>query len=259
MTEHTFTYTEKKKIRKRINRRAKEAEERLQNISRGRTVPNKQYQLLNEAKSYNLAMVFIDINNFSKYILNNPDKEVLYMLSLFIPEAMKLVREYDGYLEKNTGDGLFAYFGFGKEPNESIADALLYLSTVRWILIKEINSILEDSNIEKISISAGATYGHVYLSRIGERDHEQELNRLTAVSPFANLAYKLEDMADEGQFLTGPRLEQYSGDLKDYLSVSHIIDGYHWYNSKLEEEVPVTVYEYRGDWESSIDVDGEVQ
>lgn len=258
MTKHTLTHSQKRRIRKRVRRRSEEAEERLQDISSGRTVPDKQNQLLNEPKSYTLCMVFLDINDFSKYILSNPDKEVLYMLSLFIPEAMKLVREYDGYLEKNTGDGLFAYFGFGKEPEESIADALKYLSTVRWILIKEINSILVDAEIEQISISAGATFGHMYLSRFGERDHEQELNRLTAVSPFANLAYQLEDIAGEGEFLTGPKLEHYSSEFREYLHLSKAIDEYNWEDPTTGEIKSVTVYEYQGDWESTINTnDGD--
>jgi class 3 adenylate cyclase len=59
-----------------------------------------------------MAVLFLDICNLSK--MNSESQaeheRVLRVLNLFIAEMLRVVREYDGEFEKNTGDGLMAYF-----------------------------------------------------------------------------------------------------------------------------------------------------
>lgn len=252
MTNVSFTFSEKKKIRKRIDRRAAELEDRLVGIPKGHKFPNKENQRLNEPKEYEVAMVFLDIDDFSNYAFKHKNKAVLYMLGLLIPEMMKLVSEYDGYFEKNTGDGLLAYFGFEKDASNSVANLLAYLSTVRWALVNEINPLLDEKGLDRISVSGGATYGKVYLTRFGERDHSQELNRLTGVSSSANIASRLEEKATDGQFLTGPNV-WYHADrptLKKLLKLTDAFNAIRWTNPDTDEPEPYQIYEYRGNWES---------
>jgi len=259
VTNTTLTHSQKRRIRKRILRRADRVEERLRDVSEGRTIPNKRNQRLNEPRQYELAMVFIDIDGFSQYVFDNNDKEVLYMLGVFIPEAMKLVREYNGYFEKNTGDGLLAYFGFGEDPTTSISNLLAYLSTVRWALSKEINPLLKEYDLSPISISGGATFGRTYLSRLGERDMEQELNRLTGVSTVANIASRLEERADEEEFLVGPNIWYHSDpdSFRQFLKPHSIFSKYTWRNPETDENEPYQIYEFQGGWEG-IDVSSTV-
>lgn len=249
MTRSTFTRSEKRKLAERINRRSAKVNERLENISRGRTLPNKENQRLNEPKEYELAIVFLDINDFSEYLLESSAEEVLYMLGVFIPEAMELVRRYDGYFEKNTGDGLLAYFGFGKAASEAITDLFDYLSTVRWALDKVINPHLVERELQPISISAGATYGQTFLQKIGVRTTSQEMNRLTAVSRAANLASRIEQLAGENEYLVGPAIfNEAPIDERDLLNPGVPLENFKWNNPHTGLDELFQTYEYVGGW-----------
>jgi class 3 adenylate cyclase len=171
-------------------------DERLEDISRGRTMPDLEDMRLYDAKKFRLGIVFIDINDFTDYTSDNPEKDVLFMLNVFIPKIMELVRDMDGAFEKNTGDGILAYFG-AEDNDETIAETvLLYYALVQVLLHIGVNPLLERYDVEPISISAGAALGHTHISRIGIHS----LNRRTAVSTTANVASKLTDIAGTNQY-----------------------------------------------------------
>jgi class 3 adenylate cyclase len=242
----------KRKIAERVGERSEEVERRLENIRSGRAAPKIEQLRLNEAKEYRLGMVFIDINGFSDYVFEHEERETLTMLGIFIPEVLEIVRDYDGYFEKNTGDGVLAYFGAETEDQEAVSTLLDYLSTVKWALANQINPALDDRGLDPISISAGATYGPAYLSRIGVKSGTQRMNRLTAVSEVANIASRLEDWADENEYLVGPRIEHFgqSTEWAEAFLYSRITE-YEWKLWSDDEPRPFIAYNFVGEWEST--------
>lgn len=62
--------------------------------------------------------MFLDICKFSARPAwtEQAQQTLLQILSLFFTEMIKIVEDYGGFVEKNTGDGLMAYFV--KEPND---------------------------------------------------------------------------------------------------------------------------------------------
>jgi len=74
---------------------------------------------------------------------------------------MELVRDFDGKLEKNTGDGILAYFGAGEDDGDAVETLLEYIATVKWALKYHVNPELEDNDVETISISTGSAYDTV--------------------------------------------------------------------------------------------------
>ncbi|SFS92624.1 adenylate/guanylate cyclase domain-containing protein [Halostagnicola kamekurae] len=184
-------------IEDRVEERVEEVEERLDEIPSGRTMPDKEDMLIGSAKKLSLGFVFIDINGFTEYCEENDEEDILMMLNIFIPEIMEIARHYDGTFEKNTGDGILVYFGSEDGDVEACQTVLLYLQTVKYALKYHINPKLEERNIVPISISAGASYGVAHISRVGVHS----LNRRTAIGNSANIASKLEDIAEEDQFL----------------------------------------------------------
>lgn len=254
MAQKNLTHSEKRDIHQSIESRIKKLNKRLGDIPNGRTTPEKKDFRLNEAKKYELGMVFIDIDGFTKYLIDHGSERVLYLLGMFVPEAMKLVQEYDGYFEKNTGDGLFAYFGFGKTPGDSIADLLQYITTVRWVVANEINPRIEELGFEPVSISSGSTFGTTHLSRIGEKAYKQELNRMTAVSTQANIAYTLENIADADEHLVGPKVHFHADNAdQDFLEFYDLNDDYSWFNPDRGETEHYSIYRYTGKWSDEAD------
>ncbi|WP_181691547.1 hypothetical protein [Natronomonas sp. LN261] len=261
MARKTLTYSQKRDVHQSLNRREDELAERLQDISTGRGHPLNWNKRLNEPKRYEIATVFIDIDHFTQYLIRNGPRATLYMIGLFIPEAMRVINEYDGHFEKNTGDGLLAYFGFGKSAQESVADVLQYITTIRWVLSHEVNPRLEQLDIEPVTVSSGATYGEAYLAEIGTPSEDSSLKRLTAVSTQVNTAFGLETQAEVDEHLVGPAIEHHADeDDHEYLRLEDVYDPYEWENPETGALEPYTIYQYIGEWiEDTVPLEGEAK
>lgn len=240
----------KEEISDRVPERASIIEERLEHIPHGRVMPDLKELSFHEARRFNLATVFVDINDSGRYLTRNGAKDTLFMLNLFIPEMMKLVEENSGYFEKNTGDGILAYFGAG-DPHEVAVDKILrYLADIKYALANHINPTLEEFEKEPISISAGAAYAEdVYISRIGVYNE----SRRVAISTAANAAFLLEQEADNNQYLVDEGVYRHAEKeqgLGKYFEWGGILENY----ERGSEETgykPAEFYKFQGHWEST--------
>ena len=230
-----------------IEGHAELVEERLEDIPDSYSMPDLEDMNLHEAKKFRLGVVFIDINDFSGYAWRNKRRDVLFMLNMFIPPIMESVRKFDGAFEKNTGDGILAYFGAGDDSDEIAETVLEYFLTAQYLLDVEVNPILEDYDVEPITMSGGAALGDVHISRIGVHS----MNRRTAVSPTANVASKLEDKAGNDQFYVSQGVAEYSEDslLGDLLVDAGTLVEYKWGSDSTEWTYPAKYYEFPNPWE----------
>lgn len=238
---------DKNEIEERVDEQAELVEERLDHIPSGYTMPDREDMRMASAKKFKLGIVFIDINNFTEYTNDNDEYDVLFMLNIFVPEIMEIVRDYDGYFEKNTGDGILAYFGVGENYEDITETVLEYFATVKYALANHINPTLEDYNITPITISGGASIGkNVYISRIGKHS----LNRRTAVGTSANSASKLEDMAETNDYLVNEGIYRYSNREDGWgqcLSDKGQLSGFTW-GSDSDGWDPQHYYNFTGIW-----------
>ncbi|EJN56900.1 adenylate/guanylate cyclase domain-containing protein [Halogranum rubrum] len=226
-----------------LDEHAELVDERLEGIPEGETMPGLEDMRLHDAKEFRLGIVFIDINDFTEYTSDNPEKDVLFMLNVFIPKAMELVREMGGAFEKNTGDGILAYFG-AEDDDETVAeDVLIFYALIQILLHCGVNPTLERYDVEPISISAAAALGTAYISRIGIHS----LNRRTAVSTTANVASKLEDLAGTNQYYVNQGIYEKS-DTEDGLGsmLEEVggLNGYRWGSDFSGWTSPSRYYEF---------------
>jgi class 3 adenylate cyclase len=236
-------------IESRVDEQAAKVEERLEHIPDSYSMPDLEDMTLHTAKKFDLGIVFVDINDFTDYTDRNDYDEVLFMLNLFVPEAMELVRDYEGYFEKNTGDGIMAYFGAGQDDEATAALVIGYLSALKYALANHINPTLGTHGIEPISISAGATMGEAYISRIGVHS----LNRRTAISVAANVASKLENASGANEFYVGEGIYEYTHDTFDenpFEKLGHFTP-YIWEDEETGERLPYHHYNFVGGWEET--------
>lgn len=242
---------DEEEIEERVQDQADTVEERLDYIPNGQTMPDREEMKLASAKEFKLGIVFIDINDFTDYTSDNDEEDVLFMLNLFIPEIMELVRDNDGYFEKNTGDGILAYFGVG-DNYDTISETILeFFATVKYTLANHINPELSNRDIEPISISGAASIGSsVYISRIGKHS----LNRRTAVATTANVASKLEEMAGENEFLVNHGINVHADpeNWGEYLKDQGEIGGYRW-GSESSGWESQHYYKFTGIWSATDD------
>ncbi|EMA56330.1 adenylate/guanylate cyclase domain-containing protein [Halococcus thailandensis] len=240
----------KEEIEERTDDQAELVQERLEHIPNGRTMPDREDMLMASAKKFKLGIVFVDINDFTAYSGDNSERDVLFMLNLLIPEIMEIVRDYDGYFEKNTGDGILAYFGVGDDYDTIAETVLEYFATVKYSLANHIVPTLEDNDVEPVTISGGASMGkNVHISRIGKHS----LNRRTAVGTTANIASKLENRASTNQYFVNEGIYQHS-DKEDgwgqYLTDKGAFESYRW-GSDSSGWTQQHYYHFSGIWSST--------
>jgi class 3 adenylate cyclase len=241
-------------IEERVEERAETVEERLDHIPSSYSMPDPGDMTIGSAKDFDLGLVFLDIYDSTGYLSRNDDIDVLFMLNNFIPEVMEIVRDYDGYFEKNTGDGILAYFGAGEDHVDIAHTILEYLATVKYTLANHINPILEEYDVEPIQIKAGAAMGDVYISRIGVN----RMSRRTAVSVVANMAADLEERADKHEYLVSHHTKVDAEGCDCYPNWSQYLNDqgshgtYRYRPSSDSDWVSAHYYNFSGAWEGTI-------
>src|SRR5690242_9018684 len=78
----------------------------------GRVIPGNQDLALGTGRSLRAAVMFTDICGFSARPSANQAEQnaMLNILNFYFSEMIRIAEEYGGTVEKNTGDGLMAYF-----------------------------------------------------------------------------------------------------------------------------------------------------
>ncbi|WP_221028912.1 adenylate/guanylate cyclase domain-containing protein [Actomonas aquatica] len=179
---------------------ATQGAERLENVSGGRVAPALDDLTIGTGREVKAAISFFDIRGFTKRTsVSDSDglKRTLFMLNLVIPTMMQIVYDHGGYIEKNTGDGIMAVFGVGKEFNESSNFALDAAVVSFYALKNWVNPILQHAGIPDVEARIGIDAGTLLLSRIGMASGSaaHQRNFLTAIGPAANIASKLQGKA----------------------------------------------------------------
>ena len=84
-------------------------------VTSGRTVPSADDLVIGSGRRLKAAVMFLDISRFSsRSSEESRDQDSnLIMLMLFFSEMVRIAEDYGGTVEKNTGDGLMAYFEDG--------------------------------------------------------------------------------------------------------------------------------------------------
>lgn len=170
----------------------------------GRVVPEDEDLAIGTGKRLSMAIMFLDISGFSgrpsESALEQAD--LLRVLNLYFTEMIKIAEDYGGTVEKNTGDGLMAYFeDNGGSPPEggskrALACALTMMDTGSYL----INPILVASNIPEIKFRIAIDYGAVTVARIGP---PKRFNAIVAVGATANITCKMLAYAQPGDIILG--------------------------------------------------------
>lgn len=172
----------------------------------GRTIPDDEDLIVGTGRRLELAVMFLDICGFSSRPAENAFEQdvLLRVLSLFFSEMVRIAEDYGGTVEKNTGDGLMAYFGSGGDPaasaaKRSVACALTMLASNDYL----VRPILAASSVAPIQFRVGIDYGPVTIARLGAA---RRFNANVAIGTTANIACKLLNLAQPGEIIIGNSL-----------------------------------------------------
>lgn len=196
----TFSYSDVQESESHFDKRHTRLKELLP-IRPGRTIPDDDDLMIGDARSLKLAVLFLDICKFSTINSETLEEQtrVLTILNLFMAEMLRLIKKDGGEFEKNTGDGLMAYFK-NPSPKESAKVGLETAIALHFFNDNVITPKLGRLGIPPVSFRVGLEVGDIVLANVGVRgDHHS----IVAVGTTANVACKMMKLIDKGGIVIG--------------------------------------------------------
>ena len=235
----------------RVEKTRKQIDERLSTTA-GRVLPTESDLSIGTGRRMNMAVMFLDICRFSSRPSESQNEQefILASLNLFFSEMIKIAEDYKGQVEKNTGDGLMAYFeDGGSDPPENGTHRAVACSLTMMAAGKHlINSVLINSRIPEIQFRICIDYGNVTVAKLGA---PRRFNSIVAIGTSANIASKMLAHAGGGDILIGDAAKkQLPIDWQSRFTTLQTIDsGWNYRQSKL----PYFFYRYTGRWAKLFD------
>jgi adenylate cyclase len=214
--------------------------------SPGRVIPGDEDLAIGEGRRLNMAVMFLDISGFSKRPSETqPEQELLLkVLNLFFSEMIKIAEDYGGTVEKNTGDGLMAYFedNAGNPPENGAKRAVASALTMMLANQNLIKPILDATPVQEIAFRISIDYGIVTIARLGAA---RRFNANVAIGATANFASKMLAKANPGEIVIGETVKQkLPQDWQKYVEFVTSDTGWSYRASNL----PYPLYKYIGRW-----------
>ena len=182
---------------------------REDSVAKGRVVPEDDELTIGTGRRLDMAVMFLDVCSFSGRPSEMPAEQemMLKVLNLFFTEMVKIAEEYGGVVEKNTGDGLMAYFNDndGIPPETGCKRAVACALTMMRANALLINPILQASGVEPLKFRIGIDHGQVTVAQIGAA---RRFGSLVAIGTTANVACKMLNFADPDEIIIGETVSQ---------------------------------------------------
>jgi class 3 adenylate cyclase len=156
------------------------------------TIWNRRSEVSLSGEERVATVVFTDIRNFTKLSAGRPPAEVLAWLNMYVTEMDKVIREYDGFLNKFIGDGLMIIFGLplSQGPSE---DARLAVEASLAMLrsVTKLNELNKDNPaVPQLRIGIGMHTGTLMAGSIGSASRQE----YSVIGSTVNLASRLESL-----------------------------------------------------------------
>lgn len=221
--------------------------EREDALAGGRVIPDGADLALGRGRRLPMAIMFIDICGFSGRLAETHDEQHLMLaaLNLFFTEMIRIAEDYGGTVEKNTGDGLMAYFedNGGVPPERGCKRAVSCALTMMAARDHLISPILHASGFTPFSFRISIDYGVVTIANLGVA---RGFNSYVAIGTTANFAAKMLRNAGEQEIVIGQSVrEQLPVDWQNqYTEIHPELTGWTYRGSGL----PYLLYKYTGRW-----------
>jgi adenylate cyclase len=122
-----------------------------------------------ESKRMNVAIMFIDIRNFSRFVSGKNPEEIVHYQNKFFSIVIEAVAKYDGVVNQFLGDGCMVTFGAPvslQNPSQSAVHASLEL-------LRQLHIATENGMLEPTRIGIGIHAGEAITGNIGTATRQQ--------------------------------------------------------------------------------------
>ena len=182
-------------LRRRIVSRAE--------VAPGVTIPDDDDLVIGTGRVLSATILFVDISGFSRRPCATPrDQELmLRVLNLYFTQMVRLVEDYSGHVEKNTGDGLMAYFVDDvRRGATSTHVAMACALTMDAVNRHLISPVMRATGIDPIAYRTSMDAGSVTIARMGA---PRRFNAITAIGNVANFAASILKLIEPGEIALG--------------------------------------------------------
>lgn len=234
-------------IQKEVRRCSTKGLKRVREITKGLTMPAPSSVRIGSGKSMDAAIMFFDLENFTARSARLGNEKTLYALNIIIPQVIKIVKHWDGEIEKSTGDGIMAIFGTETRNNLTMArDPIEVAMGIRYVMENDINATLTNNGIGRFNFKIGIDMGSVLICNIGVVNN----SFLTAVGSAANRAYELQELASSNAIFIGenlftnldPKVKKFCEEKQDSSWKWHYPANY------LGKRMPYRFFDFKANW-----------
>lgn|GEM_PF-1523174 len=202
MAYQRYDWNYQKERKRRIADAAAKIAARDEAVRAGRVVPENSDLPIGTGRRVNAAVLFVDICSFTSRPSNTAEEQenLLRALSIFFTEMFRVVKDYDGVVEKNTGDGLMAYFADSADGNgaeRAVACALTMMSSNTELTAHVLKTTAP------IEFRVAIDYGPITVAQIGA---PKLFGSIVAIGITANIANKMLRFAKANQIVIGQQV-----------------------------------------------------
>ena len=158
--------------------------------------PEKYLKLGGESRV--VTVMFADIRGFTRFSERYAPTEVVEVLNLVFTELTKVVFEFGGTFDKYLGDAIMAFFGAPVSHEDDAFRAVSAATTMQRVFQKIIEQGVH-AGIRDLGLGIGINTGEAIVGNVGS----ERVMDYTVIGDTANIASRLQEVADKGQIILG--------------------------------------------------------
>jgi adenylate cyclase len=228
----------------RVTSTVKRMEERKAAVAAGRVIPDSGDMPIATGRQLDATVLFLDISKFSSIPAGDPAEQhaLMLRLALFFSEMIRIVEDYDGTVEKNTGDGLMAYFvnSDGETAQtKAVASALTMIKAADGLIAP----VFQSYGLEPFKFRICLDHGPITVAEVGA---SKRFKGIVAIGATANIACKILALAEPNSILIGDMVRTGLPPdwVEKYVRLRTTETGWIYIGSGK----PYPIYEYIGRW-----------
>lgn len=166
---------------------------------------------------------------------------MLLALTILFAEMIRVIEDHGGTVEKNTGDGLMAYFASGEPGKSTQTTALSAALTMTAAATRLVDPLLNRIGMERLPFRMCLDHGPITVAEVGAA---RRFRGIVAIGSTANIASKMLALAGADQILIGQGV--LNGLPANWAAHAHgpIETGF----SYTATGTPYYCYDYQGRW-----------
>ena len=138
-----------------------------------------------------VTVLFLDFSNFTRIAHERDDEEMYLAIDAAMKLLVELIYEYEGHIDKFTGDGLMALFGL-PVTHENDAERAVRAALDMATRLAPLQARLAAENHYQLRARIGIHTGAVVAGALGNDQHME----YTVIGDTVNLASRLEESAE---------------------------------------------------------------